>query len=171
MEGAPLDSTGSARATASPDYGGRKPAADPYTLRDKLFRSLPRYTGPYTVGMMDIEIPVRQPRVFSDITRKKHHLLQLETVLFTIYYPAAEGTGRGIDPAGRKRWSRETWLPKPRGDIARGYGIFVGTPGWVATSWFLRSTWFTKVPAFRNAQVATPYPIKTMKGKQMQSEC
>ena len=143
---------------ASSNDGDQKAPANPYSLRDKFMRSLPKYSGPYTVGMMDMEVPVEQPRVFSHITRKKRHLLQLETVLFSIYYPAALGTGYGSDPSGRDRWSRETWLPKPRGEVARGYGQFAGTYEWVSIAWFLTSTWFTRLPAFRNAHIATHYP-------------
>ena len=109
---------------------------------------------------MDPEVPVEQPRVFSHIGRKKRHLLQLETVLFAIYYPAAFGTGHGSDRSGRDRWSRETWLPKPRGEVPRGYGQFAGTYEWVSVAWFLTSTWFTRLPAFRNsAKLATHYPL------------
>jgi platelet-activating factor acetylhydrolase len=133
------------------------PAANPHSLRDKIFKSLPKYSGPYPVGMMDIEIPVESPRVFSDITRHKRHLLQLETVLFSIYYPAAFGTGIGKDPTGRDSWSRETWLPRPRDEIARGYGQFAGIPKVLSMAWFFSSTWFTKLPAFRNAQLASHY--------------
>ena len=124
-------------------------------------RSLPKYSGPYAVATMDIEVPVEQPRTFSHITRKKRHLLQLETVLFSIYYPAALGTGHGKDPSGKDHWSRETWLPKPRSQVARGYGQFAGTYEWVSIAWFLTSTWFTKLPAFRNAKIATHYPSDT----------
>lgn len=145
----PKDTTGNGERSTKPD---------PYSLRDKILRPLPRYSGPYGVGMMDIEVPVDEPRFFSHITRKKRHLLQLETILLSIYYPAAHGTGKGKDPSGRKKWSRETWLPSPRSEVAKGYGQFAGTPSWLALAWFFTSIWFTKLPAFRNAGLATHYP-------------
>ena len=59
---------------------------------------LPFYSGPYSVGMMDIEVPAREPRTFSDIKQNGRHLLELETVLFTVYYPSGFGSGQGKSP-------------------------------------------------------------------------
>lgn len=56
--------------------------------------------------MMEIEIPVSESRVFSRIKRNGNYALKLETVLFAIYYPAALGSGEGMDPSGRTNWSR-----------------------------------------------------------------
>ena len=107
---------------------------------------------------MDIEIPVASPRPFSHIKRHGQHLLQLKTVLVAVYYPCAFGSGVGRDPAGYPKWSRETWLGRPRLKTAQGYGLFSGLPQWFAVLWFLVSTWFTKIPAFRNAALATHWP-------------
>ena len=107
---------------------------------------------------MDIEIPVASPRSFSHIKRHGQHLLQLKTVLVAVYYPSAFGSGAGKDPAGYATWSRETWLARPRLKTAQGYGLFSGLPQWLAVLWFLVSTWFTKIPAFRNAALATHWP-------------
>jgi platelet-activating factor acetylhydrolase len=74
---------------------------------------------------MDIEVPAETPRTISNITRDGTHVLRLETVLFTLYYPAALGTGRGKDPAGYRKWSRGTWLSRPRAETARGYAKLV----------------------------------------------
>jgi platelet-activating factor acetylhydrolase len=107
---------------------------------------------------MDIEVPVANPRTFSNITRRKRHLLQLETVLFTLYYPAAFGAGEGRDPTGRKNWSRETWLPRPRVEVAKGYGKFSGMPDPLAVGFFGSTTMLTKLKAFRNAPLAAHWP-------------
>lgn len=48
-----------------------------------------------SVGMMDIEVPAQQPRAFSDIKRNDKHLLTIETVLFSVYYPSGFGSGQG----------------------------------------------------------------------------
>lgn len=116
-------------------------------------RALPTYTGPYPVGTMEIEVPAVNPQTFSHITRKGRHILQLETVLMTVYYPA------GIDdeayrnlPKQGSRASRELWLGRPRMKIAMGYGKFAGA-GALAVPIFA-PTAFTKLPAFRNAPVA-----------------
>lgn len=106
---------------------------------------------------MEIEVPLRNPRTFSDIKRKGKPILQLETVLMTIFYPAAEQTGHGHDPAGHKHWSRATWLPRPRVQMAQGYGKFAGM-GNVAVPWFAATTMLTKLPAFRNAHPARHWP-------------
>ncbi|KAF2139812.1 uncharacterized protein K452DRAFT_319934 [Aplosporella prunicola CBS 121167] len=128
----------------------------PDSLRDKvgfLHGTLPKYTGPYSVGMMDIEVPAAHPQNFSHITRHKQHILRLETVLMAVYYPAAFGAGAGKDPGGHKKWSRATWLPRPRVRVARGYGKFSGL-GEAAVPWFGATTMFTKIPAYRNAPPA-----------------
>ncbi|KAF2100600.1 hypothetical protein NA57DRAFT_37102 [Rhizodiscina lignyota] len=147
----------------------------PNDLRDNFLKLsltqsvLPKYTGPYNVGMMDIEVPVRKPQLFSDITRKHQHLLRLETVLFSIYYPTFDAQSTP-EPSGRKYWSRETWLPRPRTQLAKGYGRFAGLgalpPGgkigekWenVAIPLFAATTMFTKIPALRNARIARSWP-------------
>ncbi|KAF2742935.1 hypothetical protein M011DRAFT_252630 [Sporormia fimetaria CBS 119925] len=140
----------------------KKPRSRPRTgARDKvrfLNGTLPAYSGPYNVGCMDIEVPAKHPRTFSNITRKGRHLLQLETVLFTLYYPAALGFENGRDPAGHKTWSRETWLPRPRAETAKGYGRFAGLPDFVSLSWFAATTMLTKIRAFRNAPLARHWP-------------
>lgn len=140
----------------------RKPRTrPPVGLRDKLplfFRPLPRYTGPYSVGIMDIEVPVEEPRVFSNIRRHHHHLLKLETCLMAIYYPSELGSGQGRDPGGYKQWSRETWLPRPRIELAKGYSKFAGLPELILVPLFAATTMFTKIPAFRNAAPAKHWP-------------
>jgi platelet-activating factor acetylhydrolase len=119
------------RNTKQPNY------RPPVGLRKHLLGSpLPHYSGPYSVGMMDIEVPVRDPRTFSEIKRHHRHLLELETVLFTVFYPSGFGSGQDPSPEGDKKWSRGTWLPRPRIDVAKGYGKFAGFPGWPTVAWF-----------------------------------
>jgi len=107
---------------------------------------------------MDIEVPVSNPRPFSHITRHKRHILQLETVLMSIYYPSALGSGTGSDPSGHKNWSREVWLPHPRSEMSKGYAVFAQLPQWLMVIWFFMTTWFTKLPAYRNAKLANHWP-------------
>jgi hypothetical protein len=68
----------------------KKPKArPPNQLREKIIRNpLPYYSGPYSVGMIDIEVPVREPRHFSDIKRDHEYLLELDTVLMSVWYPS-----------------------------------------------------------------------------------
>ena len=132
----------------------------PESLRDKipLYGKLPKYSGPYSVGIMDIEVPATNPQTFSDITRQKTHVLALETVLLSVYYPAHIGTGSGRSPSGSKHWSRPTWLPRPRNQTSRGYAKFASLPEWPTMAFFLGTTWFTKLPAYRNPELADHWP-------------
>lgn len=131
----------------------------PVGLREKILRKpLPYYSGPYSVGQMDIEVPVREPRTFSNIKREHKHVLNLETVLFSIFYPSGFGSGEGVSPEGEERWSRATWLPRPRVEMAKGYSKFAGLPSWPTVAFFGMTTAFTKLPAFRNAKLATHWP-------------
>jgi len=88
----------------------KKPKSRPASgIRERfLHNPLPYYSGPYSVGMMDIEVPAREPRTFSRIKRKHRHLLELETVLFTVFYPSGFGSGQGKSPEGDDKWSRPT---------------------------------------------------------------
>jgi platelet-activating factor acetylhydrolase len=118
-------------------YSKQPKSRQPSGFRENILQTpLPYYSGPYSVGMMDVEVPVREPRSFSDIKRNHRHLLELDTVLFTIYYPSEFGSGEGNSPEGEKKWSRPTWLPRPRIDIAKGYGKFAGIPPWLSAAWF-----------------------------------
>jgi len=83
-----------------------------------------------------MEVSAREPRAFSNIKRQHRHILQLETVLFTIYYPSGFGSGQGTSPGGEEKWSRATWLPRPRIEVAKGYGKFAGIPEWLSAGWF-----------------------------------
>jgi hypothetical protein len=116
----------------------KQPKSRPPTgIREHILRTpLPYYSGPYSVGVMDIEVPARQPRYFSDIKREHRHLLELETVLFSVFYPSGFGSGQGKSPEGEKKWSRPTWLPRPRIEVAKGYGKFAGIPSWPTVGWF-----------------------------------
>jgi platelet-activating factor acetylhydrolase len=120
-----------------PKFSKQPKSRRPSGFREHILRTpLPYYSGPYSVGMMDIEAPAREPRYFSDIKRGGRHLLELETVLFTVFYPSGFGSGQGKSPEGEKKWSRPTWLPRPRIEVAKGYGKFAGIPSWPTVAWF-----------------------------------
>ena len=133
----------------------KKPKArPPRGFRDRIVfpgRSLPTYTGPYPVATMEIEVPARNPQVFSHITRKHRHMLQLETVLMTVYYPSKRGADDS--PKRKGRSSRELWLGRPRLRISEGYGHFAGI-GKLSVPLFF-PVLFTKLPAYRNGPIAT----------------
>ncbi|GJD03151.1 PAF-acetylhydrolase family member [Colletotrichum higginsianum] len=79
-----------------------------------LASKLPRYTGPYDVGAIDVEVPVRTPRTTSDAVFKSSGkpAFELQTVLFTLYYPATRGS---------KGTGHHYWFRKPVGITAEGY--------------------------------------------------
>lgn len=143
-----------AEKSSKPPHAKKSKRRAPRGFRDRPWvpgKTLPTYTGPYPVGSMEIECPASNPRAFSHITRNKRHILQLETVLMTIYYPAAIDQEEKL-PKTSSRFSRELWLGRPRVSIAQGYGKFAGV-GSLAVPVFA-TTMLTKLPAFRNAPIA-----------------
>ncbi|GAB7343937.1 hypothetical protein MBLNU457_1887t1 [Dothideomycetes sp. NU457] len=125
----------------------------PQNFRDKAIvpvRALPRYTGPYYVGTMEIEVPVRKPRTFGNIRRHGRNILVFETVLVTVYYPASQ------PPGDQKKRSRQLWLGRPRLNMAQGYCKFASMPYFGIP--LFTPTFFTKLPAWRNAPLSNCYP-------------
>ncbi|RPB04161.1 hypothetical protein L873DRAFT_1825756 [Choiromyces venosus 120613-1] len=138
----------------------------PRSLRDTLRPSLSTYSGPYNVAVLEIEVPVTNSRAFSHIKREGKHVLSLETVLFALYYPAAVGTGSGSDPSGRPKWSRPTWLTRPRRSVSNGYSSNAGLPRWLTTTLLLSTAALTKLPAYRNAALASHLPDSRQHGEE-----
>lgn len=105
---------------------------------------------------MEIEVPAREPRPFSHITRKGRHILDLETVLMTIYYPASP-------PEKHQPTSRQLWLGRPRLSMAHGYSKFASL-SWLGMPMFL-PTIFTQLPAWRNAPLSNQVPVRREQGE------
>lgn len=124
------------------------------TLTGQPFFSsnLPRYTGPHDVGAIDIEVPVREPRLIHDAIYKATNkpAFELETVLFTLYYPIAKGVTTG---------KHHYWVPQPLWLTSVGYAkfahasnpltdnVFTGTMGLMVGG--------TKIPAEIDAPLVT----------------
>ncbi|KAK2596946.1 hypothetical protein N8I77_012826 [Diaporthe amygdali] len=125
------------------------PPPPPKTWRERIFHALPYYTGPYSVGYMEVELPVDEPRTFSRIKREHRPALQLDTVLFSVYYPT------NADPAAEHR---VPWLPRPRVPTCKGYAKFFNIPHLPITAYMATTCMFTKLPAFRNAKLANSWP-------------
>ncbi|OTB05102.1 hypothetical protein M426DRAFT_22209 [Hypoxylon sp. CI-4A] len=135
------------------DNHRRQPGqSPPRLLREIPFHTLPNYSGPYSVGIMEIEVPVREPRTFSRIKRNHMHALRMDTVLFSIFYPC-DTSSYAFDK--RKRPSKATWLPRPRALTCKGYAKFFSLPHLPVTAYIAATTMFTKLPAFRNAKLAS----------------
>ena len=135
---------------------GRPPAG----LRDKVpfYGKLSHYSGPYEVGTIDLEIPAKNPRTFSDIKRHGVHVLALETVLMTIYYPAHLNARFDIATPTSKQRYRPTWLTRPRDQTSRGYAHFAQLPPCLVMAFLFCTSWYTKLPAYKNARLAEHWP-------------
>lgn len=86
------------------------PGRPPKQWRDRIFHSLPPYTGPYNVGYLEVELAAEQqhpPRTFAPhIRRHDRPALQLDTILFSIYYPTnacTTTTTRRRSRSGRRK--------------------------------------------------------------------
>jgi platelet-activating factor acetylhydrolase len=107
-----------------------------FLTRQPLFaHPLPKHTGPYAVGAVDIEAPVSPPRIIDPLvfegTSKK--ALELESVLFTLYYPVARSLTEGSHPYTHKR---HTWIPKPLSLRAQGYAKAAHISNWFTDAIF-----------------------------------
>lgn len=127
----------------------KQPSASPHppkTWRERVFHALPCYTGPYSVGYFEAELPVDEPRSFSHIKREHRPALQLDTVLFSAYYPTDPGQAEGL--------RRVPWLPRPRVPTCKGYAKFFSIPNFPMTAYMASTCMFSKLPARRNSKLA-----------------
>ena len=83
-----------------------------------LSRSLPGYSGTYEVGVIDVEVPVARQTFGNFIHRnlKRHHAekdptlkgqrgLVMDTVMFSLFYPADA-------QSGNRKHDRVVWFPR-----------------------------------------------------------
>ena len=104
------------------------------------------------VGDLDIEVPVRSPRNFRHFTRKKVPLLQLETVLMTIYYPVR------LTEEERLHRKQSRWLGDNRKLMAKAYARMAHMPDVVIVP-FLRSTaWAAHISSYVHPSLAGSWP-------------
>lgn len=121
----------------------------------RLSQVLPDYSGPYDVGSLDIEVPARRPRNIAHFTRNKVPLLQLETVLMTIYYPA-QLTGEE-----RAHSNKARWLGDSRTLMAEGYARFASLPDFLLIPFLRSTTWGVHLSAYEHAPLAEYWPDST----------
>lgn len=105
---------------------------------------------------MDIEVPARDPRPISDLKRNGKPVLRIDTVLMGVYYPC-DVRKQAKSKGGLGKLHRVDWMPRPRIASAKGYAKFLNIPEMPVTAYLACTTLFTKLPAFRNAKLATPY--------------
>ena len=83
------------------------------TAQPLLSCRMPPYTGPYSVGTIDIEVPRPLHRVGNEFFQDGSPAFEMETVLFSLFYPATLGT------VGSK--PRHSWVGNPVSLMAEGY--------------------------------------------------
>ncbi|KAI0428124.1 PAF acetylhydrolase [Xylaria sp. FL1042] len=101
-----------------------------YLFNLPLFASpLPMYTGPYPVGTIDIESSVSSPRAIDTARFKdsQQNAFELQTVLFTLYYPAAHG---------KSQHKKHHWISKPISATARGFAKFAHISNFITEAFF-----------------------------------
>ncbi|EMD92555.1 hypothetical protein COCC4DRAFT_162856 [Bipolaris maydis ATCC 48331] len=93
-------------------------------LLTPIISPLPPYTGPYEVGILDVETPVEK-RVIHDAILKAtgDKAFELNTLAITLYYPSSLPR----TPPSQRPWARP-WLPQPVGLIGEGYARLAGVP-------------------------------------------
>lgn len=120
-----------------------------------LASRLPQYTGPYPVGAIDIESPCdsRQTSSFR-LKESDQPAFQLETVLFTLYYPATANPVRGK--------SRHYWIPKPVSITGEGYLRFGGVNNFISNNIVTGALWGLAGGITIPAQVDVPIAEETI---------
>ncbi|KAF6815035.1 paf-acetylhydrolase family member [Colletotrichum plurivorum] len=100
-----------------------------------LASKLPEHRdGRYAVGAIDVEVPVRKPRSISETTfADGTPAFALETVLFTLYYPAPKGV--------RSTLPRHPWIPRPRSLTAEGYAKAARFDNFISRPVFTFALW------------------------------
>lgn len=90
-----------------------------------LVKPLLPYSGPYPVSTTDLELPLPQPRSFDALSLKstREPALRLETVLFTLYYPAGGDDEPESQPGSGLH---QPWVQRPIEQTANGYAAFLG---------------------------------------------
>ncbi|KAF2429373.1 hypothetical protein EJ08DRAFT_276627 [Tothia fuscella] len=109
----------------------------------------PKYTGPYSVGSVDVELPVDK----LDSPSPAPVDADIGTVAFRIFYPS--------DGNGSSRPVR--WVPGPQRAHLSAYGRFLGANSIFseAFSFLSQNLYYTSIPAIRNAALlASPTSSK-----------
>ncbi|KAI2643167.1 phospholipase A2 [Xylaria nigripes] len=126
-------------------------AADSYDRWGSLLSKLnpiprfPEFTGPYKVGTVDIEIPVKE---LDSPAPAPEGAAEIETIQFRIFYPC-DSSAHG---------KRITWLPSPQRDYLSAYIKFLGVGAVLAeaASFLPRHLHYTSIPVIDNAPILKP---------------
>ncbi|KAK0883766.1 hypothetical protein LTR87_002506 [Friedmanniomyces endolithicus] len=99
-----------------------------------LSNRLPPYTGEYKVGTIDIEVPVERQNLSKAVfNHGRKPAFELETVLFSLYYPAVKDA--------RSRKPKHLWFPKPIALQAEGYAKLAKVSNFFTNRIFALGLW------------------------------
>lgn len=99
-----------------------------------LFASkLPGYTGPYGVGIVDVETPVEKRVVYPAKLTSGEEAFEMQSLLVSVYYP--------IEKEYKSRKERYYWFSKPIGVTAEGYARFAGVSNFITRPVFTFLLW------------------------------
>jgi platelet-activating factor acetylhydrolase len=128
---------------------------------------LPGYTGPYRVGALDIEYPLETPRRVSDVKFKSasdgDYAFEVETVLFTLYYPISSSHNNNKKATTRPTADKYYWFPKPVSATAKGYARFLGLDNFLFRGILTGGLWLVaggiQIPAEVGAPLIPPAEV------------
>ncbi|CAK3960889.1 hypothetical protein DOTSEDRAFT_67731 [Lecanosticta acicola] len=130
-----------------------------------LSSKLPRYSGPHEVGVIDIEVPCEKRKAADAVFKgTTHPAFELETVLFSLYYPAVQGV--------RSRVPHHPWIPKPLALAGEGLARFARINNVFTNGLFTFGLWMlagsTTIPA--NVDVPLQGTTKSFHDSEYQAE-
>lgn len=125
------------------------------TSRPLLASPLPPYkSGPYDVAAIDIEVPLDPPQRVSNITFKatRKPAFEVESVLFTLYYPTEKGS------SAQQQYANPNlhWISKPISATAKGYARFLHVDNFLVRPLLTFGLWLVAGDITIPAQVGAP---------------
>ncbi|KAI9718859.1 MAG: hypothetical protein M1828_006548 [Chrysothrix sp. TS-e1954] len=126
----------------------------PFLSRLSPIPCFPSYTGPYTVGTVDVEIPVtnlnEQSVGNSNSTQPYEPLTSpdssLTTIAYRLYYPCSS-------PAAKPSSKPAYWISNPQHETLAGYARFLGASASLSQffSYLPQQLYHVKIPAVKDA--------------------
>ncbi|KAK4054882.1 hypothetical protein OIV83_000806 [Microbotryomycetes sp. JL201] len=114
-----------------------------------LIKSLPKYSGPYKVSTLELEIPcAHQEFGTATLKRTGECALQLDSTAALVFYPA--------DEHKRGSGTRQPWVSRPLAATAQGYAAFTGAPAWILKALVVLLASRIKLPIEADVPLATP---------------
>lgn len=114
------------------------------------------------MGTIDVEVAVQKPRQVGDMVFRvdRKPAFQLDTVLFTLYYPAEMGS--------KSKLPRHKWFKKPISLTARGYAIAAHFDNFFSRPLFTFALWGLASSITIPAEVDIPLTTSSEKGDELE---